>query len=114
MTIEETLFSTLSPLCSGRAYPDIAAQSVRDPHIVYSLVFEGSEDHLQGDPGLRHFRFQFDCWANSKSGALSLMESAKAAIRASTLSTIFLGRNPSDYDSETKLYRESLDFSIWQ
>lgn len=113
MSIEQTIFATLSSVCSGRVYPDIGAQSVRDPHIVYSLVFEAGIDHLSGDPLTRNCRFQFDCWADTKSGSVGLMESARAAIRASSMTTVFIGRNPSDYDPETKLYRESFDFSIW-
>jgi hypothetical protein len=111
MSIEQTIFSTLSPVCAGRVYPDIGAQSERNQHIVYTLVFESGIDHLSGDPGLRNSRYQFDCWSDTKSGAVALAESARAALR--NLTSVFIGRNPSDYDPETKLYRESMDFSIW-
>lgn len=113
MSIESDLYALLSPTCSGRAFPDVADQSIRLPHVVYSLIFESSHDHLSGDPIIRNARFQFDCWADTKAQAVALGESVRAAIRASTISNSLVSRNPSGYEVEVKLYRESLDFSFW-
>ena len=113
MSIESDLYALLSPTCSGRAFPDVADQSIRLPHVIYALVFESSHDHLSGDPIIRNSRFQIDCWADTKAQVIALGASTQAAIRASAISNSFIGRNPSSYDSETKLYRDSFDFSFW-
>ena len=43
----------LSPLVSRRVYPDVSPEDIRDPHIVYSVIYGAGLDHLEGDPGLK-------------------------------------------------------------
>lgn len=111
--IEQDIVTLLSPLVSGRVYPDISPESVRDPHIVYAIIYGNGMDHLDGDPGLRNTRIQFDCWTTSKAASVTLFESVLSAFRGSSISHVFIGRNPSGYDAPTKLHSESLDLSVW-
>ena len=114
MSIEQDVVTLLSPLVSGRVYPDVSPEDIRAPHIVYSVIYGAGLDHLEGDPGLKNLRLQFDCWATTKAAAVGLMDSVLAAFRASSLSNNLIGRNPSGYDAPTKLHSESLDISVWQ
>ena len=68
MSIEQDIVTLLSPLVGGRVYPDVSPEDIRDPHIVYSVIYGAGLDHLEGDPGLKNLRLQFDCWATAKSG----------------------------------------------
>ena len=113
MSIEQDVVTLLSPLVSGRVYPDVSPEDIRDPHIVYSVIYGAGLDHLEGDPGLKNLRLQFDCWATTKSSGGPDGFSARR-VPSSTLSNNLIGRNPSGYDAPTKLHSESLDISVWQ
>jgi len=91
MSIEQDIVTLLSPLVGGRVYPDVSPEDIRDPHIVYSVIYGAGLDHLEGDPGLKNLRLQFDCWATTKAAAVGLMDSVLAAFRASTLSNNLIG-----------------------
>ena len=39
MSIEQDIVTLLSPLVSGRVYPDVSPEDIRDPHIVYSVIY---------------------------------------------------------------------------
>ena len=53
MSIEQDIVTLLSPLVGGRVYPDVSPEDIRDPHIVYSVIYGAGLDHLEGDPASR-------------------------------------------------------------
>lgn len=115
MSITTDIYSVLAaiPSVPGGVFPEVVPEGELRPHIVYSFISSPANETLSGEQGLENSRYQFDCWAQTKIGADALRESVNAAIRASALDAVFLGRNPSDYDSITKLFKESIDFSFW-
>ena len=110
--IQTTLFSVLSPVFSGRLYPQVAPPNAVRPFAVYSRV-SSIPATIHGMAAGQESRVQVDIYAETYAAALSLASSAAAAVAAST-SLISVPLIEADgFEPETELYRVMLEFAFW-
>lgn len=100
-----------------RIYPLVIPQDPPPvyPGITYQRITSDHVASLQGHSGLVDARVQIDVWALSYAGAKALAREVKAAITepgADKLGGLLL-TDLDDYEPDTRLYRVSMDFSIW-
>jgi len=97
MTIETTLFSTLSgaagvsALVSSRIYPNVAPESVTFPYLVYSVISSERMHTLPGVANMQRKTIQIDCNATTYSGAKALATAVISALEGD-------GYQQSEYD----------------
>lgn len=102
--------SALAALVSTRIYPMAAPQNVVKPYITYQVISDNSNQCIEGGIYQSDTRFQLDAWSTSYSNA--------KAIKAAVLNAIsgFKSSNSisvmDDYESETLLYRQMIDFKL--
>ena len=113
MTVQESFYTAAQSTFSGRLYPMVAPQTVTLPYAVYQVISQVPSNVLADTPGLFNSRLQVDIFTRLYAEAQTL----KGQIR-SAMSSGF-GRNASEissqdlYEEEVKLYRVSMDWSIW-
>jgi hypothetical protein len=110
MTIEATIQTALAALVSGRCYPLTAPDPVVKPYIVFSIITKVNENDLGGLSGLSNYRVQVDPYATSYGAVKVLSDSAESAMTG--LGAISLSSQEL-FESDTQLYRITMDFSIW-
>lgn len=117
--IEDDIFSTLalntgiSALVATRIYPTIAPETVTPSFIVYTRVTTNPVNSLVGTNALKNPLFQIDVYSRTHQQARSLGILIREAILAATPFSAVWRDTRDDYEPDTKLYRVSLDFSIW-
>jgi len=84
------------------------------PFGTYQRISQTPENYMAGAPALANARFQVDVFADSEADAQSLAVQVKAAMATLSL-TLRNGLllEADAYESEVKLYRVSLHFSVW-
>ncbi|MFK5937724.1 MAG: hypothetical protein QM497_04915 [Sulfurimonas sp.] len=106
--IEKDLFSSLKTVCD-RVYPQIMPEDVVFPAIVYSVIFDGTEQSVAGEICGRTTRFQVDIYSKSYGEVKSLKDLAIVKIVALDGGSV----SAQDlYEDSIKLYRQLLDFKI--
>lgn len=125
MTVEQTLFTTLSTdanvsaLISNssspetyRIFPEVAPDEVTKPFIVYSLISAIKPQTFSGRSVLENTRMQIDCYSTSYAQSRAL----SALVLTAVDENMAVGTNQaiSFYEQETQLYRISLDISLWE
>lgn len=119
MTVEEDLFSTLAlnsginSIVGNRIYPVIAPETVTPSFIVYTRAVTNPTNSLTGTNALNNPLFQVDAYSRTHNQARSLGILIREAILAATPFSAVWRDTRDDYEPDTKLYRVSLDFSIW-
>lgn len=113
--------SAVNALVAGRIYPaGIMPQEVTArPVIVYQTIagtpLNTLADATRGD----NERIQIDAWDVTLAGAQAVMAAVRAALdsiatlQAHSIACECSSINGHDYDTETKTYRDSADFSFW-
>lgn len=111
-----------------RLYPILLPQGITLPSIVYSLITEGTDYHMQGPSGLVQVRMQIDCWALTADAAVALANLVKDRLSGLRGTVAFGSESPQeeiiirgvfhdqgrdDYDPIPKLYRRQCDYLIW-
>lgn len=107
--------ATISGLVADRIYPGIRQERAPTPAVTYQVIAFDQVSNLSGrDGSLRNVRVQVDCWSLAHSACLELeaavrarMDTAASTFRATLTSAL------DDFEPETRLYRRSLDFSVW-
>lgn len=112
MAIEGDIQVILAALVSGRAYALTAPDPVTKPFILFQVISDVQQNHLDGYAGFSNKRFQIDAYATSYGAAKTLAASTKAAMAASVIINIHLSSRDL-YEPEVQLYRVSMDFSVW-
>ena len=112
MSLEATLQTLLNPLATGGAHQDIARQGVTAPYLVWSEVVSSTNNSLQGASNVQNTRVQIDCYAASPAARQTLADAVVAAMAAASLSNLQLS-SQNLYESEVKLFRTMLEFSVW-
>lgn len=112
-TTEEKLVAILAPLASSRVYPEILPQDPTYPAITYTVIDPGAQYSLSGASGLSNPHIQVDCWASTRSSVKSLAVAVKSAMDTATTFKGLLVAGRSMYEEDPMIYRESMDFSIW-
>lgn len=113
---ESDIYSLIGSLAGGKVYPYIAPlnaegdPSVNPPWIIFSIVSENFEDTLCG-PAEEIGSLQVDVYALSTDEARLIREEA-----ARMLSPLiyFQMRKKNGYESDTGLYRSTLEIQVQQ
>lgn len=116
MNFDQAIYSELHAKTGLGALPirpDVAAQGDVPPYIVYTLIYNAPNWTLTGPSTLDNARYQIDVYAKARTDASSLADLVTAAITQSTLLTGVPLNVTSGYESETKLYRRTMEFSVW-
>ncbi|MBD2785518.1 DUF3168 domain-containing protein [Xenorhabdus sp. DI] len=109
---EADIFPLLNPVLPGKVFPYVAPQStppVKPPWLVFSL-YDIDQDVLNGQAGTLT-NLQVDIYARTIDEARALRDKARSALT---------GLRPTDlsetngYESDTGLYRATLECQIWQ
>ena len=106
--IEEFVCSSLRTVIA-QVHPLVLPQESAYPAITYQNITDVPHNHLKGSSSTVNARVQVDIWAKSYKEAKDLYQSVKSAMSGS----LVLGTNEF-YEKETRLYRVSIDFSVWQ
>ena len=105
-----------SALCNGRVFALFAKQDTPLPRVVYSEVDSIPVNDFQGRTWLTKSRVQIDCYATTYLGAHNVANRVHAVFDSrdeeeNPCSLYIVGRDL--FDDEFKIYRVSLDFSMW-
>lgn len=112
---EADIAPLLKPLVEGKAYPYIVKQTaagvpaVSPPWLVFSLSAQ-SNDVLSGQAETQN-SLQIDVYASTIDEARSLREQVKVAI--TSLSPVSVSEL-NGYESDTALFRATLEIQIWE
>ena len=114
MNIYETVFNTLTGLCGGRVYPNVAPDEPITPYIVYTR--SSTEPHNQPvdlNNYLKKTRFQIDCFDKTYKAVDALSASVITAIKNEpTLQTIPL-LEQDQYEPDLKIHHRGLEYSVF-
>lgn len=111
--IEAQLYTSLKDnvaLVGGRVYPKLMPQDTQKPALVYGVINDRDIETLGCAVG-SSVRFQIDIYAESYSEVKAIKEQVKSALygfehKPREMNTL------DDYEHETQLYREMIDFTI--
>lgn len=112
---EMELFSHLStnvPLVDERVYPLLMPENCAKPALVYTLISENDKQSLNSSKayGMRQ-RFQIDVYGKTYSSVKMIKEQVKEALYL--FSKFPHGLSVTEgYESDTKLFRQTLDFNL--
>lgn len=102
--------ATLNTLINGRIYPLVAPQNVAKPYMTYRVITGLKLQCMSGTIYQGDFRFQIDVWGLTYSNVKAISEAVKNALVG------FMDSNniniTDDYESETQLFRQIIDFKI--
>ncbi len=116
MSIETDLVSHLkskteiTDLVGRRIYPMLAPQNVINPYMTYQVVSDDSNQCMGGEVYQNDTRFQIDCWSTKYSEVKAIKEAVENALIGFKSSNSI--SNMDDYESETQLYRQLIDFRL--
>lgn len=114
MTVEANIFTAIKGLCGNRAFPDIAPIDTAKPYVTYTQIGGEGMATVGGVSSLRHGRFQFNVWGDSRISCVGLINQIEAAlVAASSFKARPIGAPSSSYDFDMKLYGSMQDFSIY-
>lgn len=112
-TIQEDLESLLTPLAP--TYPMVAIQNQGvTSYIIYQRIDKAIENVMAGNGSqpINNSRIQVDAFAKTYSGAQTLANAIKSAMQGWIKQNVQLTEQDI-YEEPVKLYRISMDFSIW-
>ena len=114
MTVEATIFTTLTGLVSARVYPDVAPVGTTRPYITYQQVGGQAVNFLDpAVPSKKRFRFQVNVWGDTRSSVAALAIQVEDALRVvASLQTVVEGAPVASYEPDTGLKGSMQDFSF--
>lgn len=116
MTVEIDLYNalsdstTLTGIVGDRIYANRAPDNVIRPYAVYSVISKVPQNDLSDDPVVDKVRVQVDCYSEA---SYTQAKNMAAACRAALKSQGYCTFERDDYESDEKLHRVQLDFSIF-
>ena len=102
--------SGVSALVGERIYPMIAPQDVMTPYITYQVVNDNSNQCVGGDVYQNDTRLQVDVWDVKYSKVDEIKEAVISALIGFKSSNSISAMD--EYEDETKLYRQLIDFKL--
>lgn len=110
----QDFFDAIHNLAGGQVYALVAPESTQYPAIVYTPI---AQEHVFGidgpnlSGGLQRVRVQVDTYARTYQEALHLQDQVLAALLAdmSTIADVRMGL--SEFESQARLYRVSVDYT---
>lgn len=112
MAIEGTIQTLLGNLVSGRCYPLVAPDKPTFPYITFQVVSNIPNVTLNGRNATENRRLQIDIWDRSYGGSKTLEGSVKTAMDSAAFVNVPVLYSET-YEVDTKVYRVSMDYSIW-
>lgn len=115
MLAAEMVFETLRSYFRDRVHPAVMAEGAEPPAAVFQEVSSVPVNTLdEGYQGVIQVRMQVDVYAGTPEEVRQLASGATELLtQQQYLVCLFQGRR-TFFEQETRLYRESLDFSIWE
>lgn len=114
MTIEQEIYSLLSPLVNKRVYPDVPPDNMQLPFILYQQVGGESEQYVDNKlPDARHSRIQINVWSETRAEANTLARTIEKTLVESDLVCETYGGLTAVYDSVVRIYGTRQDFGFW-
>ena len=116
MSIESDLYTHLkddagvSALVGVKIYPMKAPQNVTSPYISYQVINDNGNQCMSGEVYQNDTRFQIDCWSTKYSEVKAIKEAVISALIGFKSSNSI--SNMDDYEPDTKLYRQLIDFKL--
>jgi len=102
--------ATIKALINERVYPLIAPQNVVKPYITYRVVSKINLQCIGGQIYQGAYRMQLDCFSLTYSNVKAISEAVKNALVG------FMDSNSinimDDYEDETKLFKQIIDFKL--
>lgn len=110
--IEKIVYQALSTDLNidGRIWPLFLPEKGVYPAITYQNITEIPHNHLKGASDVENSRLQIDIWAESYGEVKELFQEVKTSMNG--ISSLLIGTRH-EYEENTKLYRVSADFSVW-
>lgn len=109
--------AAINTVTGDRIWPLVRDEGSDLPAITHQVVTPMPATDLDGDDTtLFNYRVQVDIWAHSYDAVRTLAELVRTRMKtpATTFSSLSLsGGGGDDYEPETKIYRVSMDFSMW-
>lgn len=102
--------TALTALVSTRIYPMVAPQNVVKPYIAYQVISDNSNQCVGGTVYQSDVRFQLDCWSTKYSEVKAIKTAVINAITGFKSSSNISVMD--DYEDETLLYRQMIDFKL--
>lgn len=115
MSIQTQLFTLLSTGSTGagaRVYPLTATDNAVTPYITYQRISTNSENVMSGSSGLANTRLQIDVYADTYLLANTVADQVDNLLNAWAVTNVSVSVQDL-YEDAVKLYRVSMDFSIW-
>lgn len=106
--IEEQITNALKMLCDGRISPLVANQGTQTPYICYTKVSEVYGDVMCGQSYVEYC-FQIDVYAKTLFEAETVIKQVYSRIKPLKPFNV---SNHHDYESDTELYRATLEFFL--
>lgn len=116
MSVEAAIFQTLSAwqaLAGVVISADRVEETDAPPYVIFQKITGVRVHSLLGDSGLANPHFQIDVYADTRAGAIVLRDEVRKAMLANPdLGAVHIAEGAT-YESDTKLFRERTDFSLW-
>lgn len=100
---------------SSRIYPLVLPQSPTLPALTFQRISNARVNSFDAGGGIDNPRIQVDCWATTRKAARELAKEVKRVVENSGALNAWLISDAEFYEDEVepRLYRVSMDFSIW-
>ena len=106
--IEAKINNTLKSLCDGHVSPLVAPQGTSPPYLCYTKISEVYGDVMSGQSYVEYC-FQIDVYAKTLLEAETVSKQAYNALKPLKPFNV---SNHHDYESDTGLYRVTLEFFL--
>src|SRR3990167_3746716 len=100
---------------ASRIYPLVLPQKPTLPAVTFQRIANARVNSFDAGGGIDNPRLQVDCWATTRKAARELAMEGKRVVEAATTFGAWLITDAEFYedDVDPRLYRGSMDFSIW-
>lgn len=115
MIVAAQLYPILSPLVGGAMYPMVAPERVKakPPYITWQVISTQPENTIDGVTGHEWVRVQIDIYDTYYERCVQLSHDVVGLINSNIPSSLY-GGTQQLYENEAKLFRQSIDYEMWQ
>jgi hypothetical protein len=115
MMVESLILSALkgNTAAGNNVFALVLPSGTVRPAITYQRISTEPVNSIVGSSGLDRVRMQIDCWAGTFQAAVEIAEAVRTLMAAAGFQGL-LDNQSSEFEEETRLYRVSSDFFVWQ
>ena len=99
-----------TPAGEEEAPDSLADKQERQPYITWQIVVGSAENYLAESPDIDQYRIQWDVYGITDSQSWQVLNALRQALEPHGHEVSF---NLDQRDSDTRLYRKSVDFEFW-